>query len=65
MRKRTFPWLFVAGTALLVAAGCQTQPPQTEYRPTATIKDIMDSVVDPSADFFVRVGRDDRHQSGH
>src|SRR5215510_6818931 len=28
----------------------KTAPPQTEFRPTATIKDIMDSIVDPSAD---------------
>jgi hypothetical protein len=28
----------------------KTPPPQPEFRPTATIKDIMDSIVDPSAD---------------
>src|SRR5262245_65001048 len=29
----------------------QSQP-QAEYRPTATIKDIMDSMVDPGSDFI-------------
>ena len=33
------------------AAAPQAEP-QAEYRPTATIKDIMDSVVDPGADFI-------------
>ena len=42
--------------SLFVAAACQSQPqappppPQPEYVPTATIKDLMDSVVDPAAD---------------
>ena len=46
---------------LLVTSACQTQPaaapattpaaiPPPEYTPTATIKDIMQSVVDPNAD---------------
>jgi cytochrome c556 len=46
--------------AALIAllAGCAGKAPQSaaqiqpEYRTTATIKDIMDSVVDPSADFI-------------
>jgi hypothetical protein len=33
----------------LSVAGCSSQP-QPEYRPSSTVKDIMDSVVDPSAD---------------
>jgi hypothetical protein len=28
----------------------QEEAPQTDYTPTATIKDLMDSIVDPSAD---------------
>src|SRR5215467_3034793 len=28
------------------------QQPQAEYRPTATIKDIMDSMVDPGSDYI-------------
>jgi hypothetical protein len=57
-------WPFAGGAALFVAsllvtAACQNQPQQTaappaasqpEYIPTATIKDLMDAVVDPSAD---------------
>ncbi len=39
------------GVVLLVVAGCGTpQPTPTEFRPTATVKDIMDSMIDPSAD---------------
>src|SRR5207237_1246397 len=41
----------------LLAAACTNkqapsaqQQPQAEFRPTATIKDIMDSMVDPGAD---------------
>jgi hypothetical protein len=57
-------WLSVGAVlfliSLLVAAACQSRtqpqtqtPPQAsppEYFPTATVKDLMDSVVDPSAD---------------
>ena len=59
MRLRTFHWLALAGVSLLVAAACsapapapppaKTEPP---FRTTATIKDIMDSMVDPSADYL-------------
>jgi hypothetical protein len=49
----------IIGTALglLCLAACQPKPAaqeqgQPEYRTTATIKDIMDSVVDPGADFI-------------
>ena len=42
---------------LVLCSSCaqqpQTQPqPQAEYRTTATIKDIMDSMVDPGADYI-------------
>ena len=47
---RNFAWLFCVGVSLFLAAACRTRDPQPEYRPTATIKDIMDSTVDPSAD---------------
>ena len=47
---RSFVWLVGVGVSLLLAAACQARQPQPEYRPTATIKDIMDSTVDPSAD---------------
>jgi hypothetical protein len=35
--------------SIIVIAGC-TSPQRTEFRPTSTVKDIMDSLVDPSAD---------------
>jgi hypothetical protein len=40
---------------LVFCASCSQrsqQQPQAEYRTTATIKDIMDSMVDPGADFI-------------
>jgi hypothetical protein len=68
MKPLTFWGLCVAGGALLVAAACapkaeapanapaaaSTPAPTsaTDFRTTATIKDIMDSVVDPSADYI-------------
>src|SRR5207248_1665475 len=37
----------------LLVTACGSTPPVPEdlYRPTATVKDIMDSMVDPNADF--------------
>ena len=58
MRLRTFHWLALAGVSLLVAAACSAPAPapaakkEPPFRKTATIKDIMDSMVDPSADFL-------------
>jgi hypothetical protein len=62
MRPRTYHWLFLVGVSLLVVAACSSQPQQTTttakapaeptLRPTSTIKDIMDSMVDPSADYL-------------
>jgi len=37
-----------AGHSVSADLACST--PQPEFRPTATIKDIMDSIIDPSAD---------------
>jgi len=44
-------WL---AAALALAVGCRAQSDASsgDYRVTSTIKDIMDSVVDPSADFI-------------
>jgi hypothetical protein len=53
MRMRTFHWLLLVGISLLlVAAACSRSAPQREspLRPTSTVKDLMDSMVDPSAD---------------
>ena len=52
MRMRSFHWLLLIGISLLVAAACSRSAAQPEYRPTATVKDIMDSMVDPNADFL-------------
>src|SRR5712691_3351567 len=43
---------FAVGVWLLLAAACQARQPQPEYQTTATIKDIMDSMVDPNADYL-------------
>jgi len=40
-----------AATLIFLAAACsRSKPAESPLRPTATIKDIMDSLVDPSAD---------------
>jgi hypothetical protein len=68
MRPIAFWGLCVAGGALIVASACSapkveapasvpgaSAPASTsaaDFRTTATIKDIMDSVVDPSADYL-------------
>ena len=44
-----YAWL-VAAVTVLVASGCGGQQPAPAYRPTATVKDIMDSIIDPNAD---------------
>ena len=55
---RTYQLLVIA-TVLLVLAACTAQQPaqtqqgaEAEFRTTATVKDLMDSVVDPGADFL-------------
>ena len=47
---RTYPVLLLVGMSLFLVAACGAAQP--EYRMTSTIKDIMDSMVDPSADFL-------------
>src|SRR5262245_38945089 len=55
---RTFSAAILACAFMLLVTSCASQQPQqqaqqqAEYRTTATIKDIMDSVVDPGADFI-------------
>ena len=57
---RTFHWLALAAASVFVAAACSAPPPAAApaasadpgFRKTATIKDIMDSMVDPSADYL-------------
>jgi len=56
MRKLASPFLVVASglvVSLVSLAGCQSRPAEPQgpaYAPEATIKDIMDAIVDPSAD---------------
>src|ERR1700733_5170311 len=59
MRLRTFHWLAFAGASLLIAAACSSPPPaapppkaESPFLVTATIKDVMDSMVDASADYL-------------
>jgi hypothetical protein len=65
MRPMVFWGLCAAGSSLLLVAACSApqqaaapaaaKPAETaaaEFRTTGTIKDIMDSVVDPSADYL-------------
>jgi hypothetical protein len=47
---RRFTWAVVAGISLLLIGACQKQPPEPEYEVTATVKDVMDAMVDPIAD---------------
>ncbi|PWT85811.1 MAG: hypothetical protein C5B57_02205 [Blastocatellia bacterium] len=50
---RRTQWLFAAAVVLFIVAACnRAKPAESQLRPTATIKDIMDSMVDPSADFL-------------
>jgi hypothetical protein len=50
MRTRTFQWLFLLGVSALVVAACSRRSQGDAFRPTATIKDLMDAEVDKSAD---------------
>ena len=52
---RRFHWLLLLSVSVFaIAAACNKPtpppPPESPLRPTATIQDIMDSLVDPSAD---------------
>ena len=42
--------LVLFASVLLISAGCSSESPPPDYRPTSTVKEIMDSVVDPAAD---------------
>lgn len=52
-RRSFIPGVTTLLALLLFTSACQAPlppPPQPEYQPTATIKDLMLSVIDPSAD---------------
>ena len=42
--------LVFALVSIQFCASCAKQKPEAEYRPTTTIKDLMDGMVDPAAD---------------
>jgi len=62
MNSKAFSWLCLAGGALLAGIACSTSQsavpaakpaaPVPDFRLTGTIKDLMDGVVDPSADYL-------------
>ena len=67
MSSRSFGWLLGAGMTVLLAAACSSSKSEgpvsatgvspaplgaSEFRTTATIKDIMDSIIDPSSDYL-------------
>ncbi len=57
---RKYLLLAVSASVLLLVAGCNSQQPQqqasaqpqADFRPTATVKDIMDALVDPGSDYI-------------
>jgi len=51
-RTRSVRWLLLlsALACLLSYGSCAKPKPEAEYRPTTTIRDLMDSMVDPAAD---------------
>jgi hypothetical protein len=48
--RRRWGSLFGVALACMIAGSCGSREPKAEYMLTATVKDIMDSLVDPSAD---------------
>ncbi len=53
---RTYFLFVLAGISIFVTSGCSAPPPpapaEPDYRLTATIREIMESTVEPSADFL-------------
>jgi hypothetical protein len=45
-----FRIVVTVGVLVVAAGGCNTREEQPQFRPTATVKDIMLSVIDPEAD---------------
>ena len=48
---RPFTWLLILSSSLLVGASCssQQQPTGPAFRPTASLRDVMHAMVEPSA----------------
>lgn len=51
---RSVHWLFLLSAlgCVLFCVTCAKPKPEAEYRPTTTIRDLMDGMVDPSADII-------------
>ena len=49
LKSGTGRWWTVVFVAALAGA-CSTPPPASEFRPTSTVREIMNSVIDPAAD---------------
>jgi hypothetical protein len=47
---RRFVFLGLVSASVLIAVACKRTPPPSPLQPEATVKDIMDSMVDPGAD---------------
>jgi hypothetical protein len=47
---RRFFFLYLIGLSVFITVACHRTPPPSPLQPEATIKDIMDSMVDPGAD---------------
>ena len=45
-----FSWLLILSSSLLVVASCsEPEPPASQFRPTASLRDVMHAMVEPSA----------------
>lgn len=47
---RRCSWVLLAGVSIFITVACQSRPSEPDYEVTATVKDLMDSMVDPIAD---------------
>ena len=66
MRRFCRSLLFIV--PILLAGGCTSRDdrqPQPQFRPTATVKDIMVSIIDPAGRCALERRRDDRQRGGH
>jgi hypothetical protein len=45
-----FMWMSAVAISCVIVGACRARQAESPYRTTATVKDIMDSMVDPSAD---------------
>ena len=48
--RKTF--IVVVSAMFILFSGCKPVVPALEYAPTGTVRDVMSSIVDPSADFI-------------